>query len=117
MKQIESETIFRANRKFEIEIAFAHRPTTKIIAIGAVRESEKRRRGEAQGTHGQRKNQKQLEWRKFNFSAAKGTEQGRHFLCGNSERSSGSELSKDPRPGEQNNTSKARKEEIVADWK
>lgn len=40
MKQIESETIFRANRKFEIEIAFAHRPTTKIIAIGTVRESE-----------------------------------------------------------------------------
>lgn len=40
MKQFESETIFRANRKFEIEIAFAHRPTTKIIAIGAVRESE-----------------------------------------------------------------------------
>lgn len=40
MKQIESETIFRANRKFEIEIAFVHRPTTKIIAIGAVRESE-----------------------------------------------------------------------------
>lgn len=107
MKQFESETIFRANRKFEIEIAFAHRPTTKIIAIGAVRESESDEGAKRKGTHGQRKNQKQLEWRKLNFSAAKGTEQGRHFLCGNSERSSGSELSKDPRPGEQNNTPKA----------